>query len=127
MYKVIWLLKRKPGISHGQFRDHYETSHAELAKRHFGGLMLGYRRNYSAECWGGNVTGPEGTAGFGPRDWEFDCIAEWEMPDEAAFDEIMRIVASPEIGPLFHADEEHFLDRGATVLIRCELHDTGTR
>lgn len=126
MYKVVWFLKRKPGITAAQFREHYESSHSLLAKRHLGHLMSGYRRNYMTECWGGNVTGPDGAAGFGPREWEFDCIAEWEMNDEAAFDEIMRIVSSPEIGPLFHEDEEHFLDRAATLLIKCEACDTGT-
>lgn len=127
MFKVIWFLKRKPGITHEQFRDHYENSHSVLAKRHFGHLFTAYRRNYKTDCWGGGVTGPDGTAGFGPREWEFDCIAEWETRDEAAFDEIMRLVAHSEIAPLFYEDEEHFLDRDATVLIKCRMYDTGTR
>lgn len=92
MFKVIWFLKRKPGITHERFRDHYENSHSGLAKKHFGQLMTAYRRNYKTDCWGGGVTGPDGGSGFGPRDWEFDCIAEWETKDEDAFNEIMRIV-----------------------------------
>jgi len=127
MFKVIWLLRRKPGITHEQFRDHYETSHSVIAKKHFGHLMTAYRRNYKTDCWGGGVTGAEEAASFGPREWEFDVAAEWEMPDEVAFDEIMRIVSAPEIAPIFYADEEHFLDREATMLIKCDMRDTGTR
>jgi hypothetical protein len=126
MYKIVWLLKRKPGITHEQFRDHYENSHSVLAKKHFGHLLTAYRRNYNAESWGGGVTGPDGSAGFGPREWAFDCIAEWEMRAEADFIEIMRLVALPDIAPIFYADEEPFLDRDATMLIKCEMRDTGT-
>ncbi len=46
MYKIFWLLKRKPGISHEQFRHHYETSHAVLGQKYFGHLILSYKRNY---------------------------------------------------------------------------------
>lgn len=126
MFKVIWFLKRKPGITHEQFRNHYENSHSVLAKKHFGHVMTAYRRNYKTECWGGGATGPDGAASFGPREWDFDCVTEWETEDEAAFEEIMRIVTLPEIAPLFYEDEEHFLDRDATMLIKCRTRDTGT-
>lgn len=49
------------------------------------------------------------------------------MRDEGDFDEIMRIVALPAIAAAFYEDEEHFLDRGASILIKCETRDTGTR
>ena len=55
MYKVMWLLKRKAGISHAQFREHYENSHAKLAHKYIGHLMLEYKRNYKTETWGGGV------------------------------------------------------------------------
>ena len=46
MFKVIWLLRRKPGITIEQFRAHYENSHARLAQKYFGDLLLSYKRNY---------------------------------------------------------------------------------
>ena len=49
MYKVMWLLKRKAGISHAQFREHYENSHVRLAHKYIGHLMLDYKRNYKTE------------------------------------------------------------------------------
>jgi hypothetical protein len=48
------------------------------------------------------------------------------MPDEAAFEAIMARFSEPEIGRLFYEDEEHFLDRDAIMLIKCDSRDTGT-
>lgn len=125
MFKVIWLLRRKAGITPEAFRHHYETSHAALAREHFGELLLRYTRNYKTETWGGGVptaASGEGAAGggFGPIDWPYDCIAEWVMPNEAAFAEINRRFADPVIGKAFHDDEEHFLDRDSVLLFKCD-------
>jgi hypothetical protein len=38
MFKVMWLLKRKKGITFEQFRDHYENSHSILGKKYLGHL-----------------------------------------------------------------------------------------
>jgi len=121
MYKVMWLLKRKDGITHEQFREHYESSHAELGKRYIGHLMLGYHRHYDAAKSEG--------ASFGTplsNVTDYDCIAEWVMRDEAAFEEAMRIMAKPEILKIFLEDETHFLDSASTRLLRCATGDTGT-
>lgn len=125
MYKVLWFLKRKPGITHEQFRDHYENSHAVLAQKYLGHLMLEYRRNYRTEVWGGGVIAGGGS-GFTQREWDYDCVAEWVTPDEAAFDAIMKLFSDPRIGRIFYEDEEHFLDRDAIMLIKCDSRDTGT-
>ncbi|MEZ5735442.1 MAG: EthD domain-containing protein [Novosphingobium sp.] len=125
MYKVLWLLKRKDGISLEQFREHYENSHAVLAQKYFGDLLIEYKRNYKTETWGGGVPTDEGGS-FGPIDWKYDCIAEWVMPDEAAFNRINEVFQHPVIGKEFYDDEEHFLDREATMLFKCSVGDTGT-
>jgi hypothetical protein len=124
MYKVLWFLKRKAGITHEEFRDHYENSHSGLARKHLGHLMLEYRRNYRTEVWGGGVIADDGK-GFGPRDWDYDCVAEWVTPDEAAFNAIMALFSDPVIGKIFYEDEEHFLDRDSIMLIKCDCRDTG--
>jgi len=121
MYRVMWLLKRKPGITHEQFRKHYENSHAELGKRYVGHLMLGYHRNYDAAKAAGAAFGTPLSSVT-----EYDCIAEWVMRDEAAFEEAMRIMAEPETLRIFQEDETHFLDSAATRLLRCDTYDTGT-
>lgn len=125
MYKVMWLLQRKEGITPEQFRDHYENSHARLAQKYFGDLMVSYKRNYKTGTWGGGVPTEQGGS-FGPSDWQYDCIAEWGMPDEAAFNEIIRLLAETEIGKIFHDDEEHFLHRDSVMMFKCETCDSGT-
>jgi hypothetical protein len=126
MFKVMWLLKRKQGITHEQFRNHYERSHVVMAHKHIGHLLIEYRRNYKTETWGGGVPTEKG-GGFGPVDWPYDCVTEWVMRDAAAFDEINRIFADPVIGKEFHDDEEHFLDREAVLLIKCNVVDDEMR
>jgi hypothetical protein len=46
MVKLIFLLKRKPGITPEQFRAHYENSHSRHAQKYIGHLLIGYHRNY---------------------------------------------------------------------------------
>ena len=118
MYKIMWLLRRKPGISLEQFRHHYETTHSVLGQKYLGHLIESYVRNYDLA----NAEGAEPAA----RTSGFDCITEWVLPDEGAMDEIMRILHDPVIGKLFHEDEEHFLDRNSVTLVRCDSRDTGS-
>ena len=37
--QVILFLTRKPGLTHEQFREHYENPHAPLARKHMGHLV----------------------------------------------------------------------------------------
>ncbi|MBU6269051.1 MAG: EthD domain-containing protein [Sphingomonadales bacterium] len=122
MIRVMWLLRRKPGISHAQFRHHYETSHAVLGERHLGHLMTAYRRHYvaPAEAAGSAVM----QAVLGAKGWDYDCIADWEMADAAAFEQVVATLSDPEIGKLFHDDEEHFLDRSSVRLMLCDSAET---
>ena len=46
-----------------------------------------------------------GGGAFGPREWEYDCIAEWGMRNEEDFNEIMRIFADPVIGSALRPSE----------------------
>jgi hypothetical protein len=120
----MWLLKRKKGLTLDQFREHYERNHVVMAQKYIGHLLIEYTRNYKTETWGGGVP-TVGGGNFGPMEWEYDCICEWVMPNEEAFDEINRIFADPLIGKEFHDDEEHFLDRESVLLFKCKVIDTG--
>jgi hypothetical protein len=125
MYKVLHFIRRKPHTTHAQFRDHFERSHAAMALKFCGHLFSQYHRNYiDVACTGGDSR-VEGS-GYGPREWEWDLISEWILPDEAALHEIYRIMQTPGIDELFLADEHRFIDRTATVTVPCEVRDTGT-
>jgi hypothetical protein len=124
VYKVIHFVKRKAGITHEQFREHMERSHAPLAMKYCGHLFTEYRRNYVSQAmFGGDPRDAGG--GFRPQEWEWDLISEWVMPNEAAFHEIYRIMQDPAVDALFHADEDRFIDRTAFVTAPVTVVDTG--
>ena len=125
MYKVVWLMKRKPELTHEQFRDHFERSHAPMALKYAGHLYKEYRRNYASQVWTGGDPRQE-SGGYGPRDWEWDLMSEWITETEADFQEILRIMETPEIKKEFQEDEDRFIDRSATMMIPFEVRDTGT-
>lgn len=125
MYKVLHFIKRKPHMTHAQFRDHFERSHAAMALKFCGHLFSEYRRNYVNIAYTGGDSRVEGS-GYGPREWDWDLISEWILPDEAALHEIYRIMQEPDKDALFRADEDRFIDRTATVTVGCEVRDIGT-
>ena len=70
MVKILWLLKRKSGITPEQFRERYER-HSRLGKKLAGHLISRYKRNYKIETQGGGTpTTHDGKGGFGPVEWE---------------------------------------------------------
>jgi len=123
--KVLHFIKRKPHLTHEEFRDHFERSHAAMALKFCGHLFSEYRRNYVDLVWTGGDSRQEGS-GYCEQEWEWDLISEWILPDEDSLQEIYRIMQSPGIDELFHADEDRFIDRTATVTVPCEVRDTGT-
>ena len=126
MFKVLHFIKRKPHLSHAEFRAHFERSHAAMALKFCGHLFCEYRRNYVDTVFtGGDSRDP--ASGYGPRGWDWDLISEWILPDEAALHEIYRIMQQPGIDELFRADEDRFIDRRATVTAVCDVADVGTR
>jgi hypothetical protein len=125
MYKVLHFIKRKDHLTHEQFKAHFERSHAPMALKFCGHLFAEYRRNYIGQVWTGGDSRQEGS-GFGLREWDWDLISEWIMPDEASYNEILRLMQLPEYDRLFHEDEDRFIDRRATVSVPCDVADVGT-
>ena len=123
MFKVLWLLKRKEGVSHEQFREHFEKEHAPLAMKHIGHLFVEYRRNYVDQTLGRAGVDERGESIYGPMEWGWDMISEWILPDAAAFAEIQKIMTGDVIKQ-FHAIEEKFLDRPAQVMLRCSVEQS---
>lgn len=126
MIKLIFMLKRKPGISKEQFRAHYESSHIELAHKYIGHLLTAYRRFYPTFTTRNPSNQPAGSV---PPvfDIGYDAITEMEVADEAALMEIQRIFNDPEINPVLAEDELKFLDREATVMMVCDHSDDAAR
>jgi hypothetical protein len=125
MYKIIHLIKRKSHLTHEQFREHFERSHAAMAIKYCGHLFSEYRRNYVNQVFGGGDSRQEGS-GYGPMAWNWDLLSEWILASEENLHEIYRIMESPGIRRLFLEDEDRIIDRKATVTMPCAVFDVGT-
>ncbi len=114
MLKLLYFVKRKPHMTHEQFRDHFEWSHAPMALKFFGHLFVEYRRNYVAQATFSEKSGRD--QGTQPP-WQWDLISEWILPNREALGEIYRLLYAPGIAKLFRADEERFIDLTSTVVV----------
>lgn len=126
MPKLIFLLKRKKGISKEQFREHYENSHVKLAQKYIGHLLVGYHRNYPLLATFDPSNQPAGQP-VKAVDFEFDCITEMRVRTEADLLEISRIFNDPKIQPILKEDELKFLDDKNTMMIVCDEVHTGVK
>src|SRR5690242_4910141 len=126
MITVVWLLRRKAGVSFEQFRDHYDNSHAVLGAKYLGNLLSGYRRNYVSSADAVEAGGDLTRRVFAAKAWDYDCIAEWDLADMDAFDQALATLADPAIGRTFYDDEEHFLDRASVRLILTDRRESDT-
>lgn len=123
--KLFHLVKRKPHLTHAQFRAHFERSHAAMAMKFCGHLFTAYRRNYVDGVFGGGDSRME-NSGYGPMDWDWDLISEWHLPSEEALRQVFAIMESPECQALFKDDEDRFIDRTMNVMVPVAVCDTGT-
>jgi uncharacterized protein (TIGR02118 family) len=108
MVKAIALLKRRPGLSSEQFRQHYEEVHAPLAKRVFP-FIKKYVRNYV-------TTMPFSS---GDKEPEFDCVTEEWFDNMEGFHTMLDIYMK-EPGRAIREDEKEFLDRSRVVYLIVE-------
>lgn len=100
MTKLILLVKRKPGLTHEEFRAHYEASHAPLARANLPWLRK-YVRNFLTPLPGR----PEP---------EYDCITEFWYDSMEDCEASRAFCQTPE-GQVLAQDEERFMDRPAML------------
>jgi len=117
--KMIILIQKKKGMSREDFIHHYETSHSVIGRRLLGHLWTKYVRNY-----------PLSLMEYQPEensvDDSYDAVTEIWFKDEAAIDEMARIINIPENNKIILEDEEKFQERKLTRLLMVEEVDTGT-
>jgi len=117
--KIVILIKKKPGMSREDFINHYETSHAVIGKRLLGHLWTKYVRNY-----------PKALMEYQPEEHSvedsYDAVTEIWLKDEAALEEMGRIINDPANNKLILEDEEKFQDRLKTRLLIVDEVDNGT-
>ena len=104
MFKVMMLVRRKPGLTHEEFRRHYESIHVPLA---LGTIpqIRGYVRNYIR---------PEQDfvrPGDDQQNSGYDCITEFWYEDKAAWEEVKKRYREGDLAAIMEADEVQFMDR----------------
>lgn len=118
MLKIAILIKKKPGMSREDFIHYYETNHSRLGKEMLGHLWVKYVRNY-----------PRTIMEYQPEDVTlddgYDAITEIWLKDEAALEEMARIIKIPANNARILADEENFQDRLHTRMMIVDEMDTG--
>jgi uncharacterized protein (TIGR02118 family) len=97
MIKVMLFLKRKPGLTHEEFRNYYESTHAPLALRHT--PLEKYARNFFS-------TGLDGS------EPPYDCVTEFWFKDEKTWNDTRAWAQTPE-GKVLAIDEANFMDRSS--------------
>lgn len=117
MYKLISLVKRKPGLTKQQFKEYYENHHTKLGEKFLPPYCVKYSRRYLdpivSPMKPDNEPGPD-----------FDCQVDLWFIDEANYRAFEASVASapPEEIANIVADEENFCDRAQTVRYVVDEH-----
>jgi hypothetical protein len=115
LFKVMILMKRRPGMSMDEFIDYYENNHAKLGIK-FAPNMIHYSRHYLrpiADVLEGEVNEPA-----------YDVITEVHFASREAFEENGRLMQSPEALAALIADEEKLFDRPAKSRVIVESHES---
>ena len=108
MFKVIALIPRKPGLTHEEFRNYYESHHAPLAVK-LVPQFRGYIRNY--------ISPMEGFEGEPPG---YDAVVEFYYDSREVWDEVSKLYLEGEIGEVLIPDEETFMDRSRMQVLIAE-------
>jgi hypothetical protein len=115
IYKVLIMLKRRPGMSVAEFRDYYENHHRPLAGKYAVPGMCRYVRRYLdplPHLDTKEVTEPE-----------FDVITELWFDRKDAFDGIVWMVSEGQLPADVLEDEHKVFDRARTryvLVTECE-------
>jgi hypothetical protein len=113
MFKVVALIKKKPGMSKADFIAYYEANHAPLARKCFPQIVQ-YRRNFI------DLDNSIIMPGMEPPD--FDSITEIWYRDREAYDEMLSTHFMAGVQEIIEGDERNFLDQSMTRMLRVETH-----
>lgn len=114
--KLLLFLKRRPGMSHADFRTYYETRHVPLCLKYMGGALR-YIRRY--------VESPDGNADALADTLGFDVITELWFDSAATARLVAGMMQSGTLPAEVIEDEEQLFDRPKTRLsLLCEAETT---
>jgi hypothetical protein len=112
MFKIIFFLWRKDGLSSEQFAEYYENRHAPLGAS-LSPPMTDYRRNYPK--WRHDV---EATLGG------FDVMTEIWHDARATFEKQLKTMQVSPAKEIISEDEARFIDRGRQLFVTVDEHSS---
>ncbi|MES2493759.1 MAG: EthD domain-containing protein [Pseudomonadota bacterium] len=118
MIKMVFLLKRKAGMSREEFIRKYESGHAKLGEKHVPDAAH-YVRRYLMPV-------PELFTGSAPEP-EYDVITELWFDTREQYDLAMARLARPDVVAEIVADEETIFDRSKHRVFLVEEHESPVR
>jgi hypothetical protein len=113
-YKILFFMKRRPGMTVQAFQDYYENHHAPLCATYSSGLHRYMRRFLEPQ--------PNPDTGVSDE-LEFDVITELWFDDEATFRGTLKYLRTSVMPEAVVEDENRLFDRSRTrmaTVIECE-------
>lgn len=104
-YKILLLMKRRPGLSVDEFRDYYENHHVALALKGGGGAITRYVRRYLEPQ-------PDAESGTN-EELPYDVVTELWFDDEAAWRGTLGHLTTAVKPRELIEDEERLFDRSS--------------
>jgi EthD domain len=117
MYKLVVLVKRKPGLTRQQFKDYFETKHVKFGEKYLPPYCTKYIRRYLIPQ--ANPMTPNQ-----PPHPDFDALVELWFADEEQFKAFQASVAGEADVHLVVEDEERFQDRNNVYRYLVEEHQS---
>jgi hypothetical protein len=113
MIKMVFMLKRRPGMSRADFIQYYESHHARLGEKYVPNAVRYVRRFLDP------VPGPWSK----PAD-EFDVMTELWFANKQEADRAMAHLSEPKIHDEIAADEERLFDRTRSQVYLITEHES---
>lgn len=113
MVKMVFMLKRRPGMSRADFIQYYESHHARLGEKYVPNAVRYVRRFLEP------VPGPWSK----PAD-EFDVMTELWFANKQEADRAMAHLSEPKIHDEIAADEERLFDRSRSQVYLITEHES---
>jgi len=113
-FKILLLMKRRPGMSVQAFHDYYENHHAPFCAQYSASVSRYIRRYIDPQPH--PETGPAG-------ELPYDVITELWFDDEAIFKGTLQYITTSIMPDAVVADEKQLFDRSSfriATVVECE-------
>jgi uncharacterized protein (TIGR02118 family) len=113
-WKILLLMKRKPGLSMAEFRDYYENHHVPRCRPYMSGIVRYFRRYLEPQ--------PHAESGT-CEELPYDVISEMWFDDEETFKGTLAYITTTVMPDAVVEDEAKFFHRPTmriATAVECE-------